>query len=70
MPLPVARPVQSALANNVEVRRCAGKGRAACTAEPLAVALRLESKTGITGTEGDLPRQLLCFDGLIIGLAC
>jgi hypothetical protein len=38
--------------------------------EPPAVARRPESKTAITGTEADLPRQLLCFDGLIIGDAC
>jgi hypothetical protein len=56
--------------SSVEHQRYVGKGRAACTAVLRAVALRLESKTAITGTEPDQPRQLLCFDGLIIGLAC
>jgi hypothetical protein len=45
-------------------------GYAACTAVLKAVALRLESKTAITGTERDLLRQSLCFDGSIIGAAC
>jgi hypothetical protein len=40
-------------------KRCQGPA----TAEPLAVALRPENKTAITGTEVDLPRQSLCFDG-------
>ena len=70
MLLPVAQRVRSALANNVELRRCAAKGLAACTGEPPAVALQRANATAITGTEGDLPRQSLCFDGLIIGLAC
>jgi hypothetical protein len=38
--------------------------------EPLAVALRLEAETAITGAERDLPRQSLCFDESIIGGAC
>jgi hypothetical protein len=36
-------------------------------AGPLAVALQLGSKTAITGTDPDLPRQSLCVDGSIIG---
>ena len=53
-----------------EARRYMGSGYAECTAVPPAVALRLESKTAITGTEPGLPRQSLCVGGSIIGVAC
>jgi hypothetical protein len=68
--LPVAQRVRSDLASSAKARRFAASGFAACTGEPLAVALRRANATAITGTEADLARQSLCFDGLIIGAAC
>ena len=70
MPLPVARPVRSVPGNVAKARRCAANRYVGCMGALRAVALRLESKTAITGTGPGLPRQSLCFDGSIIGAAC